>query len=95
MSLTISMKFALDQNRNGRIEKEEWVGIAGLKGQDRDGDDSLKGRELEGVFFEYGADQWLPADRTSHLEKDGWISTVRMNSIGLSGKIDLSVNMHH
>ena len=95
MSTTIAMRLAYDQNQNRSVEKEEIIRqMTDLSSQDQDGDGKLQGNELKDVFYEYGQDQWLPGDRTSYQSKDGWRTSLRLNSIDLqAGSIDLNINM--
>lgn len=60
----IPTKFAIDRNNNKEVEQDEIVKtLADLSVKDREGDDKLKGKELEGVFFEYSKDNWLEGNK--------------------------------
>ena len=95
MSLTIQMRFGYDRNHDRKIDPSEQVGFSGLVSQDQNSNGVLEGRELTDVYFEYGTDQWLAADKSHRIVKDGWVQNVSMNVIDLKNqRIDMKIDMH-
>lgn len=92
--MKISMRFGLDKNQNNKIEKEEIVKFSELSSQDQDENKTLKGRELDGVYFEYGDDVWLEGDRTHVIRKDDYTQRIRLKEVKLDPPaIDMKVNI--
>ena len=94
--MKIQMRFALDHNNNKRIEKEEVVKFQDLKALDANQNNSLDGRELNDVYFEYGDDEWLSGGRTHYRESDGYSQRIRLEQVnfdpaGIKMKIDMSM----
>ncbi|MBN9419482.1 MAG: hypothetical protein J0I12_28765 [Candidatus Eremiobacteraeota bacterium] len=92
--MNISLKFAVDRNRDQKIQPEEMVGVSQLRERDGDGDRSLKGAELKDVYFQYGEDTWLEAGRRHRMSWEKGTQVVELRSIGLEPpKVDLHIDM--
>ena len=94
--MKIQMRFALDHNKNQKIEKEEVAKFQDLKALDADRSNSLEGRELDELYFEYGEDVWLSGGKTHYRESDGFSQRIRLDRVdfepaGIKMKIDMSI----
>jgi hypothetical protein len=92
--MNISMRFAVDRNKNKTIEKEEVTNPAQLAEFDRDQDGSLKGAEFTDVYYEYGTDKWLRGGRTEVVRGEGASYRVHLKELQLDPlKIDMNVDI--
>ena len=89
------MRLARDLDGNRQITEEEILqGLDQLRDLDKDGDKSLKGEELNDVFFEYGEDKWLSGNQRHHLEVDQWRQIVELRELSLDPpKINVRIDM--
>lgn len=92
--MNISLKFAVDRNRDRKIQPEETISFDQLKERDSNGDGVLKGQELRDLYFQYGQDTWLEAGQTHRLKVEQATQVVQLRSIGLEPpRIDLHVDV--
>ncbi|MBS2037355.1 hypothetical protein JST97_20370 [bacterium] len=92
--MNISMNFAIDRNRDRKIQPEEIVPLASLKERDSDQDGQLQGRELRDVYFQYGQDCWLEGGRRHRLQSGETTQFVELRSLSLDPpKLDLHIDM--
>ena len=87
----ISLRFAIDHNRDRRISKEEHVSFEALAERDKDGDGALRGRELQDVYFEFGRDEWLEGGTRHRRSSEGYTQTIQLRGIKLDPP---SIDMH-
>lgn len=94
MPLTIQTRFALDRNNNKRVDDGEIVTLPSLKSRDADDSGDLADDEFQGVFYEYGEDRWLPADRTHREQGDGYVTSLTMKRIDLNtGAVEMDISI--
>jgi hypothetical protein len=92
--MNISMRFAVDRNKNHTIEKEEITSPKKLEEFDNNQDGSLKGSEFSDVYFEYGKDKWLRGGRTEVVRGEGASYYVHLKELQLDPlKIDMNVDI--
>ena len=93
--MNISVRFAIDADRNRKIEDREVVkNFADLKALDHNGDGVLRGKEMEDLFFEYGKDVWLSGGRVHRLPSETMRGTVELREVGLDpARIDMKLNI--
>jgi len=94
MSLTIQTRFALDRNHNQRVDDGEVVALRELKSKDVNGNGFLHDGDFEDVYYEYGKDQWLPADRTNRVKGDGYVTSLTMRRLDLTtGAVEMEISI--
>jgi hypothetical protein len=93
-SSSIAIRFAIDHNRDRKIDRNEYASIEELKALDTSGDEFLKGDELDPVYYEYGKDKWLQAGRTHRLTEEKSLTSVNLHLIGLEPpKVEMDINV--
>ncbi len=94
MALTIDTRFAIDRNHNKKVDDGEVVTLEQLAEKDRDENKAIEGKEFEDVYFEYGQDRWIPADREFREKGEGYTTVVKMNRVDLkTGAVDVSISI--
>ncbi len=93
--LTISMKFAVDKNNNNKVDDGEIIkSLSELSDKDTDGDKKLKGKELKGVFFEYGKDDWMEGGKVNYKPMESGHARVQLKEVNIeTGAIDMNINV--
>lgn len=93
--VSLSMAFAIDRNTNGKVDPGEAVsGLSDLGENDINKDSRIDGKELKGIFYEYGKDEWVPADKDYKKDIGGMTAITSLNSIDLkNGKVDIKTKI--